>query len=98
MADVTINIIKIGSSYYVEEKTVQANQTVEVKNIIADETVKVLVPNMDGYFSSTLSKEESISSNQTLQLGTVTGNGSAIKYFSVDPNPYAPPRIIRVHT
>jgi len=98
MADVIINIIKIGSSYYAEEKTVQANQTVEIKNVIANETVKVLVPNMDGYFSNTLSKEESISSNQSLQLGTVTGNGNATKYFSVDPNPYAPPRIIRVQS
>ena len=93
---VIIEIKQIGSSIYVEEKTVAVGNTVEIKNT-TNKDVSIFVPNKDGFFnSSSLAEWNTVISDESLDCGSVTANGNSIKYFNVDPSPSAPPRIIRI--
>ena len=93
---ITIEIKQIGSSIYVEEKTVAVGDTVEIKNTTSND-VDIFIPNKDGFFdNSSLTSWNTVIPNNNLNCGDVTANGNSIKYFNVDPSPSAPPRIIRI--
>jgi hypothetical protein len=93
---VNVEIRASGSSFRAADTTVATNDQVQITTAETSTSFVVVVPNTDGFFS--LSQDVisgTVSLNNPLSLGTVTGNGKATKYYEFDPGITAPPRIIR---
>jgi len=94
---VNVVISASGTSFRAPDTTVNTNDQVQITTAEIGTNFHVVVPNTDRFFSLNQdSISGTVSLNNPLSLGTVTGNGKATKYYEFDPGITAPPRIIRV--
>jgi hypothetical protein len=94
---VNVEIGVSGTSFRAADTIVATNDQVQITTTEEGTSFEVVVPNTDGFFD--LGQEVisgTVSINNPLSLGTVTGNGKATKYYEFDPGIDAPPRIIRL--